>query len=105
MTEYAEIIPENHSEKAKYMELHNEKQLVQESTKSFEPEGFADDDYEDVEDDLNEYKSASENGVGSKQDGPSDAELLARFEQVEAASIDAPDVKTREHGNYGPSMY
>lgn len=27
------------------------------------------------------------------------------FEQVEAASIDAPEVSSREHGDYGPSLY
>ena len=103
MTEYAEIIPDNHPEKAKYMELHNEKELMSnQEVKSLEPEGFADDDYEDVDDDLYEYKSASDNAVA---DGPSDAELLARFEQVEAEAIDAPEVRSRDHGDYGPSLY
>ena len=97
MTEYAEIIPDNHPEKSKYMKLHNEKEA-----KSLEPEGFADDKYDDFEDNPSESKSASDNAVA---DGPSDAELLARFEQVEAASIDAPQIDGREHGDYGPSLY
>lgn len=102
MMEYAEIIPENHPEKAKYMELHNEKELMSnQEVKSLEPEGFADDDLDEIENDSSEYKSASDNST----EGPSDAELLARFEQVEASSIDAPDVNSREHGDYGPSLY
>ena len=102
MTEYAEIIPDNHPEKEKYMELHNEKELMSnQEVKSLEPEGFADDEYDDFEDNPSESKSESDNAV----EGPSDAELLARFEQVEAASIDAPQIDGREHGDYGPSMY
>lgn len=102
MMEYAEIIPENHPEKAKYMELHNEKELMSnQEVKSLEPDGFADDDLDEIENDSSEYKSASDNST----EGPSDAELLARFEQVEASSIDAPDVNSREHCDYGPSLY
>lgn len=101
MTEYAEIIPDKHPEKAKYMELYNEKQLMSnQETKSFETEGFADDEVDDFEDDLDEDKSDN-----SVVEGLSDAELLARFKQVEAASIDAPEVSSREHGDYGPSLY
>lgn len=102
MTEYAEIIPDNHPEKAKYMELHNEKELMSnQEVKSLEPEGFADDEYDDFEDNPSESKSESDNAV----EGPSDAELLARFEQVEAASIDAPQIDGREHGDYGLLLY
>ena len=102
MTEYAEIIPDNHPEKVKYMELHDEKQLMStREVKSLEPEGYADDDYEEIDDDINESKSESDSSV----EGLSDAELLARFEQVEAASIDAPEVSSREYGDYGPSLY